>query len=139
VEDVEPGAYVYRPESHGLALIRADRLRDLAGYLALEQPLAGDAAATIFFLAPLDAALARWGNRGYRLANLEAGIAGGRAYLAAYALGFGASGLTFYDQLVVDAFAPASSGMDAVFVTALGQSVRAPVPPIIDRISRARD
>ena len=81
--------------------------------------------------------LARWGNRGYRVANLEAGIAGGRAYLAAYAQGFGASGLTFYDQPVVESFAPASSGLDAVFVTALGQSARQPRAPIIDRISRA--
>jgi SagB-type dehydrogenase family enzyme len=138
VEGIAPGAYVYRPEPHALELIRAGELRDLAGYLALEQPIAGDAAAALFFLTPLDDVLARWGNRGYRLVNLEAGIAGGRAYLTAYALGFGASGLTFYDQLVVESFAPSSSGMDAIFVTALGQSVRERRAPIIDRISRAR-
>jgi SagB-type dehydrogenase family enzyme len=136
VEGLAPGAYVYRPAPHALELIRAGGLRDLAGYLALEQPIAGDAAAVIFFLAPLDEVLARWGDRGYRLVNLEAGIAGGRAYLAAYGLGFGASGLTFYDQLVVEAFAPASAGMDAIFVTALGRSVREPRAPVIDRISR---
>src|SRR5205085_7631020 len=124
-------------EEHALELIRAGAFRDRASYLTLEQQLGGDAAATIFFLAPLDAILARWGERGYRLANLEAGIAGGRAYLAAYAQGFGASGLTFYDREVVDSFAPASSGLDAIFVTALGRSVREPRPPIIDRISRA--
>ena len=137
VEGIAPGAYVYRPEPHALELIRADECRDLAGYLCLEQPIASDAAAVIYFLAPLDDVLTRWGNRGYRVANLEAGIAGGRAYLAAYAQGFGASGLTFYDQLVVESFAPASSGLDAVFVTALGQSARQPRAPIIDRISRA--
>ena len=49
----------------------------------------------------------------------------------------GASGLTFYDRSVVESFAPASSGLDAIFVTALGHSVREPRPPIIDRISRA--
>ena len=64
----------------------------------LEQALGGDAAAVIFFLAPLDAIGEACGDRGYRLANLEAGMAGGRAYLAAYAQGFGASGLTFYDS-----------------------------------------
>jgi len=83
--------------------------------------------------------LGRWGNRGYRVANLEAGIAGGRAYLAAYAQGFGASGLTFYDRLVVEAFAPASAGMEAIFVTALGHSLRAGAPPIVDRLSRPRE
>ena len=78
----------------------------------------------MFFLADLGAVLARWGNRGYRLANLEAGLIGGRLYLAAYAQGFGATGLTFYDRAVVDFFSPEASGLDAIFVTALGRSVK---------------
>jgi hypothetical protein len=57
--------------------------------------------------------------------NLEAGLAGGRAYLAAYSLGFGASGLTFYDAEVVRFFSPAASGDDAIFVVALGRAARA--------------
>ena len=138
VEGIAPGAYVYRPQAHALELVRAEPMRDLASYLCLEQPLAGDAAAVIYFLSPLDAVLARRGDRGYRVANLEAGIAGGRAYLAAYALDFGASGLTFYDRKVVEAFAPASAGMDAIFVTALGYSARRPSSPLIDRISTPR-
>jgi hypothetical protein len=136
VDDVPPGAYVYRLDDHALARIHAGVFRDRASYLTLEQALGGDAAATIFFLAPLEAIRAQWGDRGYRAVNLEAGIAGGRAYLAAYAQGFGASGLTFYDRLVVDFFAPASAGMDAIFVTALGQSARQARQPLIDRLSR---
>src|SRR4029077_5393710 len=106
---VAPGAYAYWP-GRGLELIRDGLLRKEASYLTLEQPLGGEAAATIFFLAPLDALLGRWGDRGYRLANLEAGLAGGRAYLAAYALGFGASGLTFYDAEGVPFFPPPGAG-----------------------------
>jgi SagB-type dehydrogenase family enzyme len=121
VDGVPPGAYAYRPGS-GLETVRAGELRREAAYLTLEQALGGEAAATIFFLAPLDAILAAWGERGYRLANLEAGIAGGRAYLAAYALGFGASGLTFYDAEVVRFFSPPARGLDAIFVTALGRA-----------------
>jgi SagB-type dehydrogenase family enzyme len=124
VEGIDPGAYRYWPAGHRLERIRAGDLRSRSAYLCLEQPLGGDAAATIYFLAPLDAILPRWGNRGYRLANLEAGLGGGRAYLAAYAQGFGATGLTFYDREVVSAFEPASAGLDAIFVTALGRSVR---------------
>jgi SagB-type dehydrogenase family enzyme len=124
VDGIAPGAYVYHPATHALELVREGAFRERAGYLCLEQPIAADAAAVIYFLAPLDAIVERFGDRGYRLANLEAGIAGGRAYLAAYAQGFGASGLTFYDRLVVEFFAPASEGLDAIFVTALGQSVR---------------
>jgi hypothetical protein len=66
--------------------------------------------------------LARLGDRGYRLVNLEAGVAGGRAYLAAYARGFGASGLTFYDAEVVRFFSPRAADADAIFVVALGRA-----------------
>jgi SagB-type dehydrogenase family enzyme len=121
VEGVAPGAYAYWP-GRGLETVREGEFRREAAYLALEQALGGDAAATIFFLAPLDAILAAWGERGYRLANLEAGIAGGRAYLAAYGIGFGASGLTFYDADVVRFFSPHAAGRDAIFVTALGRA-----------------
>jgi SagB-type dehydrogenase family enzyme len=122
-EGIEPGAYVYRPLANELVLLRAGPFRRESAYLSLEQSLGGDAAVTIFFLAPLDAALARFGNRGYRLVNLEAGLAGGRAYLAAYGQGFGASGLTFYDRDVVRFFGREGEE-DAIFVTALGRSVR---------------
>jgi hypothetical protein len=54
-----------------------------------------------------DDMLAAYGDRGYRLVNLEAGLIGGRAYLAACAQGFGASGLTFYDREVAQVFSPA--------------------------------
>jgi SagB-type dehydrogenase family enzyme len=121
VEGVAPGAYAYWP-GRGLELVRAGEFRREAAYLTLEQALGGDAAATFFFLAPLDAILTSWGERGYRLANLEAGLAGGRAYLAAYAGGFGASGLTFYDTEVVRFFSPHAAGRDAIFVTALGRA-----------------
>ena len=40
------------------------------------------------------------GARGYRAAQLEAGIVAGRLALNAFALGGGATGLTFYDGLV---------------------------------------
>jgi hypothetical protein len=121
VEGLAPGAYACWP-GLGLETLREAELRRQAAYLTLEQALGGDAAATIFFLAPLDAILAVWGERGYRLANLQAGIAGGRAYLAAYGGGFGASGLTFYDADVVRFFSPHAAGRDAIFVTALGRA-----------------
>jgi SagB-type dehydrogenase family enzyme len=122
VDGIAPGAYRYRPDAQALETVKLGAFRRESGYLCLEQPLGADAAAVIYFLAPLAEILRVSGNRGYRLANLEAGLIGGRAYLAAYAQGFGASGLTFYDRHVADFFAPASAGRDAVFVTALGRS-----------------
>jgi SagB-type dehydrogenase family enzyme len=122
VEGVEPGAYHYDRAGHGLELIRRGDFRRESGFLCLGQLLGGASSATVFFLADLGAILPRWGNRGYRVANLEAGLIGGRLYLAAYAQGFGATGLTFYDRAVVEFFSPASAGLDALFVTALGRS-----------------
>ena len=78
----------------------------------------------VFFLADLDRAFARFGNRGYRAAQLEAGITGGRLYLSAYALRLGASGLTFYDDDVTTFFSPHAGRKSAMFLVALGKSAR---------------
>lgn len=124
VEGVAPGAWRYWPDAHALELIRSGALRRESAFVCLEQALGGDAAAVIYFLAPVDALLEQWGNRGYRLANLQAGVMGGRAYLAAYGQGFGATGLTFYDREVVRFFEAHAQGLDAIFVTALGRAAR---------------
>ena len=126
VEGVPPGAYVYHPGLHALEALKAGDVREEAAFLCLEQPLGGMSSATVFFLADLDRVLGALGNRGYRVANLEAGVIGGRLYLGAYAQRFGATGLTFYDDLVVGFFSPHARGKAALFVTALGRSVRRP-------------
>jgi hypothetical protein len=81
-----------------------------------------------FFLSNLDAVLGRWGSRGYRAVNLAAGLVGGRLYLGAYGVGFGATGLTFYDDEVVQFFEPDAHGQDAIFETAVGPGARRPAP-----------
>jgi len=124
VTGLEPGAYAYDRAAHALVRLRAGDVRKTSAFLCLEQALGGTSSATVFFLADLTRVLERWGNRGYRLANLEAGLIGGRLYLGAYGQGFGASGLTFYDRAVVEFFSPHAAGKDALFVTALGRSVR---------------
>jgi SagB-type dehydrogenase family enzyme len=121
VTGLEPGAY-YRASDGRLELLRAGDFRAEGGYLCLEQALGADASVVVFFLADLAPVLARHGERGYRAVNLAAGLLGGRMYLAAYALGFGATGLTFYDDDVVRFFSPHAAGRDAIFVTALGRS-----------------
>jgi SagB-type dehydrogenase family enzyme len=124
VTGIDPGAYAYDRHAHALVRLRAGDVREASAFLCLEQALGGTSSATVFFLADLARALERWGNRGYRLVNLEAGLIGGRLYLGAYGQRFGASGLTFYDRAVVDFFSPHAAGKDAIFVTALGRSVR---------------
>jgi SagB-type dehydrogenase family enzyme len=124
VDGLEPGAYVFHPRERGLELLRKGAFRREARYLALEQDLAGDASAAVFFLTDLDPVLARWGNRGYRAAQLEAGIIGGKLYLGAYGQRLGATGLTFYDDDVTSFFSPHAEGKSAIFLTAVGRSAK---------------
>src|SRR6201981_2567182 len=104
--------------------LRRGEFRDKAGDLGLEQQIPADAAVDVFFLADLKAILERYGNRGYRATQLEAGIMGGKLYLGAYAQKLGASGLTFYDDAVVNFFPPQEKGKGAIFLVCWGQSGR---------------
>jgi SagB-type dehydrogenase family enzyme len=122
VDGLAAGAYVYHWDRKILELLKPGDFRDKAGYLGLEQQLPSDAAVDVFFLADLKQILERYGNRGYRAAQMEAGILGGKLYLAAYAQGLGASGLTFYDDDVVNFFSPHARGKSAIFLVALGRS-----------------
>jgi SagB-type dehydrogenase family enzyme len=124
VEDLAPGAYLYHRAERALELLREGRFRQAAGRLALGQALAADAAVNIYSLTDLTRVFDRFGNRGYRAAQLEGGITGGRLYLAAYALGFGATGLTFFDHEVTDFFSPHAAGKSVMFLTALGHPDR---------------
>jgi SagB-type dehydrogenase family enzyme len=122
VVGLQAGAYFYRWQEKRLELLKAGEFRDKAGYLGLEQQIPADAAVDVFFLADLKKILERYGNRGYRATQLEAGILGGKLYLAAYAQRLGASGLTFYDDDVVSFFSPHAKGKSAIFLVALGRS-----------------
>jgi SagB-type dehydrogenase family enzyme len=122
VEGLEPGAYVLHRRPWALELLQPGNFRARAGYLGLEQALPADCSAAIFFLADLNRILDCFGNRGYRATQLEAGIIGGRLYIAAYAQRLGATGLTFYDDEVTDFFSPHAAGKSAIFLVALGKT-----------------
>jgi SagB-type dehydrogenase family enzyme len=124
VDGLESGAYHYSPIHGSLEKIKGGDFHRDAGHICFDQPLASDAAVVIFFLSDLNRILNRFGNRGYRAAQLEAGIIGGKLYLSAYALRLGATGLTFYDDEVVEFFSPHAKNKDAIFVVALGQSAK---------------
>lgn len=91
VEDVQPGLYRWPDLEHPL---RTGDLRTELLRLCWDQDLGRDAAFVVMGAADLDAL----DDRGYREAQLDAGLVEGRLHLAAYALGFGASGMTFLDS-----------------------------------------
>jgi SagB-type dehydrogenase family enzyme len=120
VEGLEAGTYYYRPELGTFDLLKPGDFRGEAGYLCLEQPLGANASALLCYMANLERVLAALGNRGYRDVHLEAGLLGGRTYLAAYALGRGATGLTFYDDDTTKFFSPHAAGKSPILMVALG-------------------
>jgi SagB-type dehydrogenase family enzyme len=122
VQGLDPGPCVFR-EGEIRLLERGDFRRE-AGFLCLEQELGATAAATLFLMADLPRVFDALGARGYRAAQLEAGIVAGRLYLGAYAYRFGATGLTFYDDAVTEFFSPDAAGKSCVLVTAVGESPR---------------
>jgi SagB-type dehydrogenase family enzyme len=91
VEGLEPGLYRWpdlaRPLRRGL--LREELLR-----VCWDQDLGRDACFVVMSTVDLD----RLDDRGYREAQLDAGLVEGRLHLAAYALGIGASGMTFLDS-----------------------------------------
>jgi SagB-type dehydrogenase family enzyme len=124
VDNLPSGAYFYRRDKRVLELLKEGDFRREAGYLGLGQEIPEDCSVNVYFLADLDRLLERFGNRGYRAAQLEAGIMGGKLYLAAYALRLGASGLTFFDDDVTRFFSPHAEGKSVMFLIALGKSSR---------------
>ncbi|MGE5303249.1 MAG: SagB/ThcOx family dehydrogenase [Alphaproteobacteria bacterium] len=124
VDGLVPGAYYFRKRERTLALLKEGNFRREAGYLGLGQEIPADCSVNVYFLTDLASVLARFGNRGYRAAQLEAGITGGKFYLAAYAQRLGASGLTFFDDEVTEFFSPHAAGKSVMFLVALGKSAK---------------
>ena len=124
VQGLKPGAYFFRREQNTLELLKEGEFRAEAHHLGLEQELPADACVDIFFLADLNRILERYGNRGYRAVQLEAGAIGGRIYLAAYAQHLGATGLTFFDDDVINFFSPHAKDKSAIFLLAIGKPLK---------------
>ncbi|MDX1436507.1 MAG: SagB/ThcOx family dehydrogenase [Anaerolineales bacterium] len=124
VDGLPSGAYFYHREQQGLELLKPGDFRAVAGHLGLGQALPAEASANIYFLADLKRTFEAYGNRGYRLAQLEASITAGKMYLAAYAQRLGATGLTFYDDEVTAFFSPHAEGLSVMFLIALGVPAR---------------
>jgi hypothetical protein len=91
VDGLEPGLYRWPALD---APLRTGDMREELFRVCVDQELGRDAAFVVLGAVDLD----RVDDRGYREAQLDSGIVEGRLHLAAYALGIGASGMTFSDS-----------------------------------------
>jgi SagB-type dehydrogenase family enzyme len=101
VDGLEPGVYRYWPERAELELVKSGDQRVAAAGLSLGQDLAGNACVAFSMVAGLGRAVRAHGERGYRYVHFEAGAIGQCLYIAAEALGLGATGIgAFFDAEV---------------------------------------
>jgi SagB-type dehydrogenase family enzyme len=121
VENLNSGTYYFNKKRNCLELLKEGIFRNEAMYLGLNQDLPGDGSVCVFFMANLEKILDKLGNRGYRSAQMEASIMGGRFYLAAYSQNTGATGLTFHDDEVTEFFSPHSKNKNSMFMIVLGK------------------
>jgi SagB-type dehydrogenase family enzyme len=121
VEGLEAGLYVHRPEAGAVELLRAGDFRADARHVALDQAYTAAAHVNCYYLSDLGRVLARYGNRGYRLAQLTSALAAGKLHLATHALGLGAVGSTPLDDAVTELFSPHAAGKSFMFVTVFGK------------------
>ncbi len=124
VEELTPGVYLHHPERGAVELIRAGTFRAEATRIAAAQQYAGDAHVNLYYLAHLPSILERYGNRGYRLAQVEGALRASKLHLGTHALGLGAVGSTAFDDEVVGFFSPHAAGKDYMFVTVFGKRRR---------------
>ncbi|MGH3490469.1 MAG: SagB family peptide dehydrogenase [Actinopolymorphaceae bacterium] len=146
VEGLAPGVYVHHPalggpghlgeHGHGGAagaveLLREGDFRQDAQRLAVGQWYPADAHVNAYYLTDLTPVLRSYGNRGYRLSQLECALSAGILHLGTHALGridhagavvrLGAVGSTSCDDDVVEFFSPHAAGKSYMFVTVFGR------------------
>ena len=124
VDQLPAGVYRYWPEEAQLERIRAGDQRVAIAGLSLGQDLAGNACVAFSMVADFDLAVRSHGDRGYRYVHFEAGAIGQRLYLAAEALGLGATGIgAFFDDQVNRYLNLASGQEQVVYHFAIGYPI----------------
>ncbi len=121
VEGLEPGAYYYNVTRQKLECIKTGQFKEKTAFLCLGQQLFGTTHVTIFLLSNLTNLLKKFGDRAYRIAQLEGGIISGKIYLASFAVGIGARGTTFFDDEVINHFSPHAKGKDVMMAVGIGK------------------
>ncbi|HYW25711.1 MAG TPA: SagB family peptide dehydrogenase [Terriglobales bacterium] len=128
VEGLAPGVYVHHRGLAAIELLREGDFRAQAQRLACLQGYAADAHVNCYSLASLRPVFERYGNRGYRLAQLEASLYSGKLHLATRPFRLGAVGSTSLDDEVTEFFSPHAAGKSYLFVVVFGRRRPASAP-----------
>jgi len=131
VTGLTSGIWYYHPPADRWVLLRRGDFRQQTAFICLEQQRCGNASAVCCMAANLHALTTGAGPDVYRMAHIEAGIAGNRMALAAAACNIGSCGIgSFYDDEIRQFFGLAQTGWEILYITALGFSARPAEPPV---------
>lgn len=102
VRGIEPGIYYYDRLTHELVVLRTGSFRQEIYEAGLFQEVVG--ASGVVFVKTVDYTrmVARYGDRGYRYASLQAGFIGNTLYLESVARGLGVTGIGAFFEGEVD-------------------------------------
>ncbi len=101
VEDLVPAIYHYRPPAHELDKISDGDVRKTLGRASLDQMWLAEAAAVVAITAAYRRTTRKYGERGIRYADIEAGHAAQNLFLQAEALGLGTVVVGAFDDAAV--------------------------------------
>ena len=124
VEGLAPGVYLHHPRRNAVELLKEGNFRQQAERLAARQGYAADAHVNCYYLTDLGPVLERYGNRGYRLAQLACSLSAGKLHMGTHTLGLGAVGSTSLDDEVIAFFSPHAAGKSYMFITVFGKRRR---------------
>ena len=98
VTDLAPGAYKYDPDRHELSKVKGGDLRNAIAAASLDQPWVKNCAASLVLSANYEKTTAKYGDRGIRYVQLEAGHVAQNICLQATALNLGAVTVGAFDD-----------------------------------------
>lgn len=120
VHGLESGLYMFHPLTRGLRRLRAGSLEAGSKDLLTPHPESPGAAAHMILTFDFDPVLQRYGNRGYRMALVEAGAIAERIRLAAQSIELGAPLLRCSDDEMSRFLGPAADGKAVLLTLGLG-------------------
>jgi SagB-type dehydrogenase family enzyme len=120
VRGLDPGAYRYRPATHGLERTADSDLSDDLGRAALGQETIGAAPANIVVAAVRSRTAERYGPRAERYVTLEAGHAAQNVALQAIGLGLGSVPVGAFDDDEVASLLRLESGERPLYILPIG-------------------
>jgi len=120
VDGVSPGTYVYDASPRRLIERSLGDYGNSLLHLGLAQEIFEDAAAALIHAVDLTRAVARYGDRAYRLVHLDAGHVGERLNLALLREGLGVSGCGGYIDDEMNRVLKIPESRAVVYITAIG-------------------